>query len=476
MATLCISVTFLDGRFHGSKKDAPEWPPSPWRLFQALLASAAGNHLEKPDCFRFLEKLPPRTILAPRADTGQTRTAFVLNNQSDVPLAPEKLRRPKVFTPMLLKDARWTVHYLWDNVPADQEEAHQAMAYARMLNALGLGIDLVVGNGRMLSDAETATLKAEYGGECWVPAQFGGQSLRIPVAGSYDDLKQCHETTLNCWKGPIYTPPRKPTVFEEATYANVKQKSVSRPIAFFRLLRPGDESQRMAAFDPRDVVRISAWVRGRLCDCSRTAGAGFEGNPEEYVAGHVAEGEKDTPARFSYLPLPSIGDEHADGLVRRLIVAEPYGGDGRNARWARRVLQGVRLTDENGRTVAELMSQKADNQLERYSRESCRFRTVTPVILPGFDGLDYAKAEKLFMKAVRQAGFAEGDVVGLRLQKAPFQRHAYHPREYRRVHHFARYSAVHAEITWRYPIHGPLALGVGRHRGLGLFAPVCRKE
>ena len=166
MATLCISVTFLDGRFHGSKKDAPEWPPSPWRLFQALLASAAGNHLEKPDCFRFLEKLPPRTILAPRADTGQTRTAFVLNNQSDVPLAPEKLRRPKVFTPMLLKDARWTVHYLWDNVRADQEEAHQAMGYARMLHALGLGIDLVVGNGRMLSTAEAAALKSEYPDEC----------------------------------------------------------------------------------------------------------------------------------------------------------------------------------------------------------------------------------------------------------------------------------------------------------------------
>lgn len=474
MATLCISVTFLDGRFHGKKESEPEWPPSPWRLFQALLASAAGNHLERPDCFRFLEKLPPPTILAPRVDTGQTRTAFVPNNQSDVSLDLQKQRPPKVFTPMLLKDAGWTVHYLWDNVRADQEEAHQAMGYARMLHALGLGIDLVVGNGRMLSTAEAAALKSEYGGECWVPAQFGGQSLRIPVEGSSEDLKQCHETTLNCWNGNIYTPPRKPTVFGEAAY--VKQGSASRPIAFFRLLRPGDESQRMAAFDPRDAVRISAWVRGCLCACSRKPGAGFDGDPEEYVAGHVAEGVKDTPARFSYLPLPSIGHEHADGLVRRLIVAEPYGGDGRNARWARRVLQGVRLTDENGRTVAELMSQKADNQLERYSRESCRFRTVTPVILPGFDGLDYAKAEKLFMKAVQQAGFPEDGVVDLHLQKAPFQQHAYHPREYRRAHHFARYSAMHAEVTWRYPIHGPLALGVGRHRGLGLFAPVCRKE
>ncbi len=474
MATLCITVTFLDGRFHGSKKDAPEWPPSPWRLFQALLASAAGNHVEMPDCFRFLEKLPPPTILAPQAIAGQARTAFVPNNQSDAQLDRQKLLTSKTFTPMLLRDAGSSVHYLWDHVSADQEEARQAMAYARMLNALGLGIDLVAGNGRMLSDAETAALKDEYSGECWVPAQFGGQSLRIPVGGSYDDLKQCHETTLNCWKGPIYTPPRKPTVFEEATYANVKQKCVSRHVAFFALLRPGDESQRMAAFDPRDAVHISAWVRHSLCGCSRAPGAGFD-NPEEYVAGHVPQGVKDTPARFSYLPLPSIGHEHADGLVRRFAVAEPYGGDGRKAQWARRALQGA-LLEQNGRPVAELMYSGPDPQFTLYRNESRQFRTVTPVILPGFDDLDYAKAEKLFMKAVQQAGFPQEDVVGLRLQKAPFLRHAYHPREYKRARHFESYSAMHAEVTWRYPVRGPLALGVGRHRGLGLFAPVCRKE
>lgn len=31
---LCISVTFLTGRYHGE-----EWPPSPARLYQALVAA-----------------------------------------------------------------------------------------------------------------------------------------------------------------------------------------------------------------------------------------------------------------------------------------------------------------------------------------------------------------------------------------------------------------------------------------------------
>jgi CRISPR-associated protein Csb2 len=38
---LCISVNFLDPLFHGKADGGEsEWPPSPLRVFQALLASA----------------------------------------------------------------------------------------------------------------------------------------------------------------------------------------------------------------------------------------------------------------------------------------------------------------------------------------------------------------------------------------------------------------------------------------------------
>jgi len=37
----CISVTFLDPAFHGRADGGePEWPPSPLRLFQSLVAAA----------------------------------------------------------------------------------------------------------------------------------------------------------------------------------------------------------------------------------------------------------------------------------------------------------------------------------------------------------------------------------------------------------------------------------------------------
>ena len=55
MPTLLISVRFDDGRYHGSG----EWPPSPARLLQALVAGAArGEDLSKTaiEAFEWLDK------------------------------------------------------------------------------------------------------------------------------------------------------------------------------------------------------------------------------------------------------------------------------------------------------------------------------------------------------------------------------------------------------------------------------------
>ena len=43
MTHLLIAVHWLDDRYHGllDREGPPEWPPSPYRLFQALVAGAA---------------------------------------------------------------------------------------------------------------------------------------------------------------------------------------------------------------------------------------------------------------------------------------------------------------------------------------------------------------------------------------------------------------------------------------------------
>src|SRR3954453_18402502 len=79
---LLISVRFQDGRYHG----AGDWPPSPARLFQALVAGAAqGSVLTDEDAaaLRWLEGLDPPIIAAPQMRAGQGFQNYVPNNDLD---------------------------------------------------------------------------------------------------------------------------------------------------------------------------------------------------------------------------------------------------------------------------------------------------------------------------------------------------------------------------------------------------------
>ncbi len=475
MDTLCISITYLDDRFHGQTAEGTEWPPSPWRLYQALLNAAAGNRVEDQTVFAAFEQLPPPVVLAPAVAVGQRRKTYVPNNASDVQPDRQARLTDKDFNPVLFTGPTRTVHYLWAVASDSKGELQRLCDYARMLTAVGLGIDLVAGNGLILSQEQADNLKAGYPGQRWKPAAWGDKTLRCPCPGSYANLKACHASALARWDGPVYTPAQKPTEYAEVGYA--REGKTYRPTACFTLLRPGSESRRMASFDPRDTVLVSAWVRSRLCELGQRPGVAFLGDPEEYIAGHVAEGESRTPPRFSYLPLPSIGHAHADGLIRRFILAEPYGGDGQKVSWAGKALQSALLKNSGGDIVAELSrTRRTEKGFKSFTESGKRFRTVTPVILPGFDGMKYAKAEKLLLKAVRQAGFSPEDITDIHLRKAPFQTHAYHPKDYKRAKHFENYSAMHVELAWKHSVPGPLALGAGRHRGLGLFFPLGKSE
>ena len=66
----CIAVTFLDPRYHGrGDGGVPEWPPSPLRLLQALVAANSDEIGIDPDLDRalaWLEQQEPPLIVAPK--------------------------------------------------------------------------------------------------------------------------------------------------------------------------------------------------------------------------------------------------------------------------------------------------------------------------------------------------------------------------------------------------------------------------
>lgn len=160
---LCISTTFLDPLFHGQGDDGPEWPPSPMRLFQAMLAGSRTGCRDsrwteaKAEAFRWLESRQPPIILAPSAQAATGHVTFVPNNDSDRRERQDRLTG-KTVIPHFLLDGD-TVHYLWP-IETEVESSHAEVLCreARNLIALGWGVDQVAGNGRILSDTEAHAL------------------------------------------------------------------------------------------------------------------------------------------------------------------------------------------------------------------------------------------------------------------------------------------------------------------------------
>src|SRR5262249_53307705 len=142
--------------------------------------------------------------------------------------------------------------------------------------------------------------------------------------------------------------------------------------------------------------------------------------------------------RFSYLPLLTIRPPNILGGINRVIIAEPPGGGGEHVTWSRRALRGQILLSKEGREEALLLgTDSGDKVLPRYIGTSDTRATVTPVVLPGSDararkrsggrsgssgwpGGKFAKAEKLFFKALRHAGYSPDALAELEFHYVSF--------------------------------------------------------
>lgn len=489
MRHLCISVTLLDGVFHGKGDgDEPEWPPSPMRLFQALLTSSRAGCRNadwseaKAEAYHWLERRNPPVIVGPPARRAAVYTLFVPNNDADKKFERQDRLTHKTVRPhRMVNDAPnttdgQTLHYAWA-IPEEEwvearSHAELLCGEARHLTALGWGIDQAVAQGRVLDSAQVETLAGRRW-RAWDAPFAGRPRLRVPEKGSLDDLGRAYEAFRKRLSMELPPKAREPRVFGTMVYLQVGALP-PRPYAAF-------EFPEGVAFRQEDAVVVAAILRSVACRCAKADSHQFPGGPELYVAGHTriepSLRNGPTPPRFSYIPLPTIGREHADGMIRRVLIAEPFGGNGSQAQWVQQRLRNQVLRDHdcNERGVLlDLWRQSSSRMLAHYVGESRTWSSVTPVILPGFDDSKHTKADRLFLNALRQAGLPVDAITDFTLRKAPF-RIGSHPNQYRRPDYLdsargRRFSAWHVHLSVHDPMAGPITIGAGRHVGLGLLA------
>jgi CRISPR-associated protein Csb2 len=500
----CLSVAFLDPAFHGRREGgALEWPPSPLRLFQALVAASAARwreglfHEYAIPALNWLARQQAPDIIAPAAEAGSVYRISVPNNAMDIVAAawtrgnytskdaqPSTHRTLKSIRAMRMLGGD-SVHYLWllpdpltDEVRGFVETLSAASG---SLVALGWGIDLVAGDGRMIAVSEADKLP----GERWRPTSTpSDHALRVPVPGTLEALTARHQAFLGrLASGDSFTPVPPLSVFDSIGYRR-DVEPVSRPFAAFSILKM--DASGFRPFDPmRRTHIVAAMIRHATASAAASAGWSRE-RINTLIHGHTPDGtgrslsENGLP-RLSYLPLPSI-EERGRGKsvvssIRRVLVAAPLGGS-TEVGWARRALNGRELMDEGTRGATAILSllPANDGRIRRYIDPSSVWATVTPVVLPGYDSSNPAKTEKRLRAAIKQAGFPPvlADQAILEWRQVGFLPGLDLARRSLTPAHLAAYPRYHVRIRWpdKVKVRGPVVIGGGRYCGLGLFVAV----
>jgi len=504
MPCLLISVRFHDGRYHGQ----PDWPPSPARLFQALVAGAArGDALNEQarHTLTWLESLEPPVIAVPAAWPGQFFRNFVPNNDLDAvggDLARAgKIRAPKPIRPMLF-DADTPLLYVWtfDDAPNARVQAGCVCSVAVHLYQLGRGVDMAWAHSEIVAQEAAEARISEHGGAVHRPSSSaGGTPLAIPVNGTLESLVQRHRQMQGRFQ-PLYEtrPGRKGTsqtvvagqVFMQPARPLIRHVAYNSPPT--RLLF--DLVGEIASWRLDHIVALTKRIRDAATERLQRQRPAMAEKIHNAIVGRRDADEADKAVRVRIMPLPSIGHRFADHGIRRILVEIPPNCPLRadDLAWAFSL---PLVISEDGEIRSELVPTDDRGMLAQYGIDlpepSYRWRTVTPVALSSAEarrridpargivdakaGTERAKEERYAafaaVQALRHAG-VQARPLDVQVQREPFEAKGMRVEAFAPETRFAKEQLWHVSMVFAEPVHGPLVLGDGRYLGLGLMAPV----
>lgn len=438
--TLCVSVNFTHGCYNGV-----EWPPSPARLFNALLA---GNRIgcrkvewsEKEEAaIRWLEKLDPPEILVPPYTKGAPRIQYGVNND-------EKHQNvEKEFHPWYVEGP---LRYLWRFPKGGEDMARTIGSMSRRVIALGLGSDSAWASGEILDKG------ARLEGKWFRPSRRGKERRRVPFDGYYELLESRWSNGINgCRSSP------SEERYEWYSWGELKPWKAQ----VFLLTSP---SGATLSFPWSSANVIAAWMRhaaGETLGNFRDAAW-----VKNVVMGHCEKSE--IQRRWAYIPLPSVHAEYGDGLIRHVAVLAPDDGDKNLAA----ALDGCPLTNAKGEVMAALSAQ--DRLPPMYGGTFQVWRTVTPVVFPGHwlrrGRHREGRLHSMLAAMLAEAGIEEESVKRCAVQNEPFFKGCELAHQAKTPRHLRDLPRMHLELELKKQVRGPILLGLGRFAGLGCLAGV----
>lgn len=471
MKTLCFTIRSLTGRFHGE----PDWPPSPARLFQAMVASAGSRgpiEGSAKEALGWLELQPAPLIAEPKNVVGQRVKSYVPNNDLDSvggdPSRIASLRTLKLIQPRILGAE---LQYFW---PVDHQlEEHFSVLeeLAHGVPYFGRGIDQAVLTLKSIEMDETIKEEISRSHHLHHPAAGGssGIILDLPARGTLESLIHRHGAQSKRFqrggKRVIFKQPPRPH-FGSVRY-NVPPKQF-----LYELRRVEDPTTFNAWHEPK-VVELTYKVRDLAV---RKLVNAMPEREEEIKSSLVGAGPnnniKSTPAeRVRIVPLPSIGHQHTAAGIRRILVEVPGVAkvSAEDVDWA---FSGLKLETEE--TILLKSTETAMLRHFGVDGQHRKWCTVTPVAVSHGKGKSRLERESEAAKRLLES-FRHSDIsvrpLEIQVQREPFLSQGRLASEYA-THRFTADRLWHVEMTFLKPVEGPLQLGDGRFLGLGMFAPV----
>ena len=465
---LALSVEFLHGTFRGDPDGTAvtgglsrgEWPPSPARVFAALVAADGTRQASRVTDgheLTWLERLPPPKIHAhPEPCHQKLQERFVVKHVAHGTPAKKThheyvAREGALDRPGVRIAARNPlVVYRWNVVPPDEETLRSLGRRAARIGYLGTSDSPV--------RVRVAT-EMPYGSpvEVFVPDPEGELHIRVPRRGDVDLLDGMYDAWQE--RGASVARSQFPALLHRATYRPPGGHGVmdhGEVVAWLRV-HPAVSGRRISA--------VTALFKDAVLDRHQR----IHGEPPAILHGHGFASPGYDLAR--YLALPDAGYPRSRGRIHGLALWLPSGTDRIQRQRARDAAAAIDALVGRGINVSvELRGDEerpwAANP-RRWLGPSRTWVTAFPVIHERRGASGLAEAARW----CRHAGLP--DPTAFRSSRTPLLPGAVDlaPVEVNRPGRPALpYS--HAEFRFAEPVTGPVVVGAGRQRGFGLCVPV----
>lgn len=495
-ADLTIEVRFARSVILAASRTdrrAPEWPLHWGRLFNALVdALHAGDPARISDeelAVRWIEGLPPPTILAPVVHPTALATVYVPSNDQSInkdrePALPEApwRRKPRVSPGVTARIP--LLRYCW-TVPGPELDRHHA-ALSDVLGRItyfGRSANFAVAG---LASGPPAGLPDADHLETYTPDPDGLLEMRIAARGRLDALRHQYNAGRQPDPGPTSRyrlPGTQPSELPVVASIWADQWLVSARTGGARAAITDTEAVAKAV--RRELVkrvRRLAVMRGEAREFS--ADLPVDG----FISGHELDGTPYKGNRLAIAPLANILHQHADNMVLGFVVLVPAGTP--QIEWERLscLLRGYDgpngslpplddLPLKHGSMSVARPGLKPSTGLAsvRYAGPARSWATVTPVLLGRHPKTqDPAEVAGLVAAACVQSGLPEPERVEVRQHgfidgSPPARRFAQTGSTAGAQRH--QKWATHAAVHFGQAVRGPVLVGAGRFHGLGLMVP-----